>query len=86
MASRNFHKNRTKERKKRQADAHALDRLRREIRAYEGIGDRQATAMSADRCRHVIRHGKRRRFYPSPTAGMAMAMFAADMLSAERRR
>jgi hypothetical protein len=60
VATRNFHKNRTKERKKRQADARVLLALRKKALDYEGVTARNVLRKSADELRRIIKHGKYR--------------------------
>jgi len=60
MAGRNFHKNRTKERKQRQADARDLAMLRKKALAYEGVTERNVQSKSAQQLRRIVALGKYR--------------------------
>ena len=61
MAGRNFHKNRTKERKQRQTDAREIETLRKLAVQYEYTSARSVASMPAERLRHIIKYGKQKK-------------------------
>lgn len=77
MAGSAKQKRATKRRKERQREVRELAALRLEVRNYEGVGSWAADRMSAERCREIIRRGKRRRGLTGAPLGLTMAMVAA---------
>ncbi len=76
MASRNFHKRRTRERKARQAEQHRMAFLRERAIGLEGMTPRMVATMSKAALLRRVRRGGRVRMV-TPMDGVAIAMALA---------
>lgn len=79
MASRNYHKRRTKERKQRQAEDRYVAALRREAVLYEGVTEARAARMSKERLEETVKRGKRRKGITGAPIGFPLALAAAAL-------
>jgi len=80
MASRNFEKRQTKQRKAAQAELRYIAALRREAVLYEGFTERNVAHMSKARLEEVVRRGKRRKGITGAPIGFPLALAAAALM------
>lgn len=82
MASRNFHKNRTNERKRRQATQRRIKYLQERVMRLAGMQPMRVARMTLRELEHADRKGGRLRMV-TPMDGIALAL-AASSLGARR--
>lgn len=75
MASQNYHKRRTKERKARQAEARRVDRLRHRVMRFAGMYAERVARMSVNELEWRDKSNSRVRMV-TPMDGLALAMAA----------
>lgn len=85
MASRNYHKNRLKERQAKKAEDRYIAALRREAVLYEGVTQRNAAAMSKERLEETVKRGKRRRGITGAPIGFPLSLALAAFLTTRER-
>lgn len=79
MASRNYHKNRTKERKARQHKAARVQRMRQRLMQFESMSATRVARMSVQELESQLSRPHRRKMV-TPMDGLALAMAASGLL------